>query len=490
MEKEEGKMSPEERKMAKVNSFLEDIDAQLERLIINIQKEKDIKDVKTGNRSVYETSALNNLLDTINAIHIDGNESVLIAISSKYDKAIEILEGAVKEDPEYASQMKAELGRLLTNKTERFDPISETYKEFAQRVDRGEIEGEYYRGKADEKGAEIEAKEEFYKKKRGNFYKVAAQIKQPVEALRLQIEIGKKYNELSKINNEVKRTELELKAPDLDESKKEELTTKLEGLKEKRGKLVEEFQKIAVDKDGKKIEKAEGKSDQEFIDGINPMIFDEALEARIAKVKEAVLAMPEEDRKATFIGQDLQEAGEFDLSTNFDLNTIKGIEALVSAIGQQNALWNAKMKADGYDKSKLQEEQDYYQKKSIGQIEEVADGSEQLVPVKTKFWERFKFNRQYGGRIKSFFGAFARRKVEEKMNEVAAYNAQQSKLNEIKSQGLSFLEKNRVHLSKVNTKNKNDVGVAYNIALTQDEINKFFDKKEQDAHNKEDDGER
>lgn len=483
-------MENEDRKIAKVNSFLADLDKQLETMIMNIEKEKDIADARTGSTgATIDTRAVSEFVDTINAIHIDGDDKVLAAISGKYDKAIELLNTEINKEnnQQYKAQMEKELNRLQDNKSVRFDPIAETYKELVSRLEKGEVQQDYYQNKADEKAAEIKTKEYEYKFKNGNIDLVLAKLQEPISKLKAKTEIKEKYEELKKINADIEKIEGELKATGLSEEDKKKKEEELKSLTEKRKALVNEFEKTATDKDGNKYKRADGKTDKEYIESLDESKIEEAINEMAKGVKDTISNMPMQDRRITILGKDMKEKGRaIDLANQPDLDTVEGIDKFVELLKQQKALWNDKVKENGYDKVKLQQEFENYSKQAQGQP--IEQSSIALADTKTSFGDRFNYNRKQNGIIKSFFKSlFNKKETESAMRQEYARNYEELSKEETKKHALEYLEKNRNSLNKLDERSKKSDAKAYrdsmryNVNVTQAEINKFWDKKREEA---------
>lgn len=481
-------MENEDRKIAVVNRHLENLDKQLQELIDAIIADKQIYDSESGKGSTTETGAMKNFIRTINAIRIDGNEKVLVAISRRYEKAINLLNTEIgrDDDNEYKEQLKAELDRLLDNKSTRFDPVSETYQELATRLERGEAQRNYYQNKADVIAAKMKKKEKDYKSKNGNIDIVLAELEEPISRLERKKEIKRKYEELKKINNHIKKLEEELKDPNLSDEDKAKKGEKLNSLKEKRKSLAEEFEKTATDKDGNKYKREDGKTDEEYIDGLDKTKIEAAIEEMAKAVQATLNNMPEEDRLVTFLGLDMKEDKRAtDLAKYSDLDKVDGIEELLEALRVQKQLWNDKAREDGYDKTKLQQEFENYSKQARGELTEPTTVA--LGETKTSFWERFRHNRKSNGVFKSFFKSFARGKTETKMREEYAKNYEEFDQEEAKKHALKYLEKNKEKLTPLRERDKKHNEELYrrqlkvNVDITQADLNAFWDKKRAEA---------
>ena len=484
-----------DRKMQKVIAFLKDLDSQLDNLIINIEKEKDIVDARLGTDNVVDTNTINRFIDTINAIHIDGNEDVLIKINSKYNKAISLLSAEINRDDNatYKAQMEAELGKLMDNKSVRFDPISETYKELSARLDRGEVQHDYYKDKADQKEAEIKLKENQYKFKNGNIDIILATLQEPMDKLEGKMNIKKKYEELKKINSDIKKLEDKLKDPNLDAGERGLEEEELNSLKEKRKNLAQEFEQTATDKDGNKYKRANGKSDEEYINSIDKRAIEQAIADMARQVSEVLNNMPEDDRKITLLNRNMQEGEMVDVANMVGVNTPDGMKYLIGSLKEQKKLWNDKVKEQGYNKEKLQQDLENYQRQSRGVPSQPQPQPETtaLGETRTSFWERFKHNRKENGVIKSFFKSFARKKTEEEMREeYVDNNRNYEKLDkaEAKKHALEYLEKNRKNLNRIDSRDDKESfknSLRYNVNLTESEINQFWDEKQSQENDRE-----
>ena len=357
----------DEQKLRKAIDLLEKLDAKLENMIMEIEQEKDRKDGRVGYREAYDTLntyVVSDYIDTINSIQIEGNEDILIKINAKYNDAIKALKDAIQNnDPYYKKQFERELSRLTENKAINYDSIAETYKEISERLDRGEIQKDYFQGKANEKDAEIKYKEKQYKQKNGNIDIVSVAIKDEYDMLQQKVQIQRLYKELLDLNTKIENVEHEISSGILTEEEEQQKNQELEELKEKRKKAVEKFEEIATDKDGKKYKKEEGKSDKEYIDELDATKIREAIDEAVDKFKTTLSGISTEDAEITLLDKEMNESGTLQLST-IPINGPKDAEGIVKLLAEQKALWNIKAKEQGYDKAKLINERDSYQDKA------------------------------------------------------------------------------------------------------------------------------
>lgn len=485
-------------KMQKALDLLEQLDRKASQLAMKIEEEKDILDGITGvedPNATLDTKVVTDYINTINAVKIGDKEEILIKINSEYDKAIKILKDAIENsDPLYEKQFEQELDRLEANKSTRFDPIAETYKEIAGRLERGEIQRDYFQSKADEKQAEIDLKDKHYKEKYGNIDNIIAVTKKPYEKMQEKVEIQRLYNELKKINEDIRLKEEKLATDtSLSDEEVDELKEKIEELKEKRKEKVEEFAKFATDKDGKPYKKAADKSDKDYINELDENKIQEAIDATIVEFKSELNKLSLEDRKMTLLDKDMRENGEIDLN-NMQFNTHKDVEAALAMLKMQKNLWKQKALDEGYDKKKLNRERNDYQEKADSYDEIDYDNGEYLPAANygTTFKDRFNFNRQKHGAIKSFFKSiFGKAATEEEMQQ--SYGDSYMGVEDAKKEALKYLTKNRSKLNEINVKDrkkkefKNKLN--YNVRLTQSEVEKFWDKKA-DEQSRDDDNQR
>lgn len=469
----------EERRIRRANMLLERMDQILEDMIDQIVLQKDEEDARTGRSSIVDGRATTNFINKINALHIDGDKDILVAINDKYDNAIKALKAAMKEeDAIYKAQFKNELDKIMQNKSERYDSIAETYKELSDRLDKGEMQRDYFQDKADKKQAEIDVKEGYYKNKIGNADEIAVTLEPEEKELAEKEEFKQKYEKLVKLNRDIEQVENDLKNPDLEEEDKEKLEHKLERLKEERQQAVEEFSTIAKDKDGKKYEKPEGKSDKDYIDEIDKNRVDEAVIVALQAFNGKISAMDSDKKKITELDKDLNEVGELDIS-KIPVTDHKSAKELLNKIALQKRLWRAKMERDGFDKAKLKREKQEFQDRADSYDEEVAsyDDEDRYPVVQEKFDWRHP--------IQSIKNLFQRRKNQNVVNN-------DFDIEKTKKEALKYLEKNTGDLAKIKTtdrKNNKDKflnNLRYNVSVSQEAINKFWDREE--TKNKEDKG--
>lgn len=463
----------EEQRIKDINKALKDLDQIIENAVTNIRAEF-IRN--TGGTRITETRVTSEFKNIINTIEIDGDEDLLAAINEKYDNYINTIKEAIeKGNPKYKDRFEDELFNITRNKAKEFDPINETYQELSDRLDRGEVQREYFQDKADRKQVEIEDKEEFYKEKIGNADRIVNALEPEAEKIAQKEAIKRQYNKLLKLNRDIEEVEKDLKAPDLEDEEKAKLEEKLEKLKEDRKQAVEEFSKTATDKEGKKYEKPEGKSDKDYITEIDPNRVNEAISNAVQGFNQKMSTMNPSKAQITLLDIDLQEDSILDMTTQ-RVTDRESAEELLDMISSQKSLWQEKMKIDGFDKAKLKREQEEFQEKADLYDEEIAryDDEDRYPVVQEKFdWKH---------PIQSIRSFFQRRKSQKTINEDFDIDA-------TKKEALKYLEKNKSKLQEIKSsdrksKNKttrenffNDLRV--NVSYVKPTVKKSWDKQAQ-----------
>lgn len=470
----------EEIRIKRANMQLERLDKILEDMIDQIAIQKDVEDERTGGATIIDADVTRNFTNIVNAIRTDGNEDILVAINAKYEKAIEALKDAIENDEDrYKDQFKHEFDKIIKNKEEKYEPIAETYRELSGRLERGEVQRDYFQDMADKKQVELDVNEEYYKEKMGNGEELAYVLEPEREKIAQKEEIQQKYQELVNLNKRIEKIEKDLSNPDLDEDEKEELEEELENLKEEREQAVKEFEKTARDKDGNKYVKAEGKSDKDYINELDKDKIQEAIDEAYVSFKNKLNGIDPDKRKITILDQNLQERGEVDLGAIIANGSDKDAIKILDEIEVQKKLWKAKMKSQGFDKTKLQKEKQEYQEKanSYSGTNEIYDtnydtNEEYNYPVESK-----KFDWRHP--ILSIKRMFKRRNQDESTKTTD----ENFNLKATKKEALRYLENNKERLAKVNPNDKKRNrekylnNLNYNVSLTEKEINDFWNKE-------------
>lgn len=473
---EEKKEKIEKKRYERAIMQLERLDKILEDMIDQIAIQKDVEDERTGGATIIDADVTRNFTNIVNAIRTDGNEELLMKINTKYERAIEALKDAIENDEDkYKNQFKYELDKIIKNKDEKYEPIAETYRELSGRLERGEVQRDYFQDMADKKQVELDVNEEYYKEKMGNGEELAYILKPEREKIAQKEEIQQKYQELVKLNKRIEKIEEDLNNPDLEEDDKKELEKNLESLKEEREQAVKEFEKTARDKDGNKYVKAEGKSDKDYINELDKDKIQEAIDEAYASFKNKLNGIDPDKRKITILDQNLQERGEVDLGAIIANGSDKDAIRILDEIEIQKKLWKAKMKSQGFDKTKLQKEKQEYQEKanSYSGTNEIYDTNEEYnYPVESK-----KFDWRHP--ILSIKRMFKRRN----QDETTKTKDENFNLKATKKEALRYLENNKERLAKVNPNDKKRNrekylnNLNYNVSLTEKEINDFWNKE-------------
>lgn len=476
----------EENRIRRANRVLAEIDQILENMIDEIIIQRDEEVASTGVAgTIVDGEATNRFKRKINALRINGDENILIAINDKYDKAISSLKNAMREeDISYKAQFKNELDKIMANKTERFDSIAETYKELSDRLERGEVQRDYYQDKADKKQAEIDVKEDFYKEKIGNADKIAVSLEPELEKIAEKDEVQKKYQRLLKLNADIERIENDLRDPDLEDEEKEKLETKLEKLKKERKEAVEEFSKTAKDKDGNKYEKEDGKSDKDYINELDASRIQEAIDNAVQVFNDKIGAMDPAKRKITLLDKNLNENGDMDIS-GLPVSDYKSANQLLDVLATQKKLWQAKMERDGFDKAKLKREKQELQERANSYDDEAiryedGDGNKYNYPIQD---EKFSWRHP----IRSIKAFFQRKKHKKTINN-------EFDIVETKKEALKYLEKNKDDLAEINLadkkrdKDKFMNNLRHNVSVSEQAVNKFWDRDASKDKSKDDEG--
>lgn len=479
MAKTRGTMSYEEEQRIKdINKALRDLDQIIENAVTSIRTEV-IRN--TGGAPIAETRATSEFKNIINTIEIDGDEDLLKEINEKYDDYIKKINEAIeKGNPKFKAQFQNELRSITTNRSQNFDPIYETYQELSDRLDRGEVQRDYFQDKADRKQTEIDDKEEFYKEKIGNADRIANTLEPEAEKIAQKEEIKRQYEKLLKLNRDIEKVENDLRAPDLEDEEKAKLEEKLEELKEDRKEAVEEFSKTATDKDGKKYEKPEGKSDKDYITEIDSNRVDEAILMAVQGFNQKMTAMDPDKRKVMNLDTDLNEMGEFDIAT-LPVTDYKSAEKLLNSVASLKSLWKDKMKRDGFDKAKMQREQKEFQEKAdfydegMAEYDEYSHDDGARYPVAQ---EKFDWKHP----IQSIRSLFQRRKNQKTVNN-------DFDIDETKKEVLKYLEKNKGNLAQVKASDRNSKNktvresflnaIRFNVSKTTPTVKKSWDKQAQ-----------
>lgn len=203
----------EEQRIKIINEKLKILDEIIEEAVTKIAIQFD---TNTTGRPITEATATNRFRTIINSIEIDGDEDLLATINEKYDNYINTIKEAIEEgEPKYKAQFRTELGNITDNKSQNFDPIKETYQELSDRLDRGEVQRDYFQDKADRKQAEIDDKEEFYKEKIGNADRIVNTLEPEAEKIAQKEAIKRQYNKLLQLNRDIEKVENDLRAQKL-----------------------------------------------------------------------------------------------------------------------------------------------------------------------------------------------------------------------------------------------------------------------------------
>ena len=467
----------EEQRIKIINKKLERLDKIIEEAVTDIAIQFD---TNTTGRPITEATATKNFRSIINSIEIDGDEDLLDTINEKYDNYINTIKEAIqKGNAKYKVQFKTELANITDNKSQNFDPIAETYQELSDRLDRGEMQRDYFQDKADRKQTEIDDKEEFYKEKIGNADRIANTLEPEAEKIAQKEEIKRQYEKLLKLNRDIEKVENDLRAPDLEDEEKAKLEEKLEELKEDRKEAVEEFSKTATDKDGKKYEKPEGKSDKDYITEIDSNRVDEAILMAVQGFNQKMTAMDPDKRKVMNLDSDLNEIGEFDIAT-LAVTDYKSAEKLLNSVASLKSLWKDKMKRDGFDKAKMQREQKEFQEKADLYDEEVAKYDDEYSDEAGYPIVQEKFNWRHP--IQSIKNFFKRRNNQKTVNN-------DFDIDETKKEILKYLEKNKGSLVEVKASDRNSKNktvresflnaIRFNVSKTTPTVKKSWDKQAQ-----------
>ena len=473
----------EETRIRRVNKVLERLDKMIEDLVDDIVLQNDEESAVAGRDVVIDATATDAFIRKINSLKINGDELTLVGINDRYNKAIKALKDAMKsDDPKYKKQFKNEFDRIIENKTNtKFDAIVETYKEISARLDRGEVQRDYFQDKADKKQAEIDIQDRKYDEKIGAVDEIIVSLEEPAKEINEKQQFKEQYEKLKSLSQDIEDIETELKDPDLDDEEKEEKEEELKKLQEKRKELLEEFENNATDKDGKKYKRQEGKSDKEYIEALDETKIDEAIQEAINKFNNKAKNI--KNAKFTILDRNLKEMGETDINT-INITDSKQSEKLLSQLSIQKKLWKQRMVKDGYDKAKLMKEKAEFQNKAdkyVNNVVKQTQNSErresttndpESYPVPDKFNWRHPF--------KSIKAMFQRKKAQKKVqkNVAKGYN-----VDKTKEQALKYLEENKSELQKINSKDKNKKRsnfkdeLKYNVSVSEQAINEFWDKE-------------
>ena len=385
----------------------------------------------------------------------------------------------MKNIKQYQNGAIAEIDK---NRQKNYDPIAETYKEFTDRLEKGKTQQEYFQEKADSKKAELENKEAEYSAQMGNLEGLTAKLDSKefsTEELEKKEEFLKQYQELKNLNDQIEKIEQDLNDPDIDDDKKNELTTELEQLKEKRKEAVEKFAQEATNKDGKKYEKEADESDKDYINGLDEVEIKEAVKVALDEFKQKLAAIP--DNEATFTKLNKYFQGISENIKNRSIDSNDDIKALKKELKQQKILWESKKEIDGFDKAELRSEMNKYQDKadsytttSKASANTVTKSSNEVplpVPEEKISWKH---------PIKKLQRWWQRRKADKEVQQEQVDD--NFDITETKKEALKYLESNKKELNKVDINKKKSQkyrdSIKYNVSLTEAEINDFWDKQQ------------
>lgn len=385
----------------------------------------------------------------------------------------------MKNIKQYQNGAIAEIDK---NRQKNYDPIAETYKEFTDRLEKGKTQQEYFQEKADSKKAELENKEAEYSAQMGNLEGLTAKLDSKefsTEELEKKEEFLKQYQELKNLNDQIEKIEQDLNDPDIDDDKKNELTTKLEQLKEKRKEAVEKFAQEATNKDGKKYEKEADESDKDYINGLDEVEIKEAVKVALDEFKQKLAAIPDNEATITMLDRDFK--GSSINMKNMPITSNDDIKALKKELKKQKKLWEAKKVKDGFDKAELRSEMNKYQDKadsytttSKASANTVTKSSNEVplpVPEEKISWKH---------PIKKLQRWWQRRKADKEVQQEQVDD--NFDITETKKEALKYLESNKKELNNVDINKKKSQkyrdSIKYNVSLTEAEINDFWDKQQ------------
>ena len=480
----------EELRIRKALDLLDQLDKKLANLVMRIAQEKDREDGRTLTENpdtTVDTMAMRDFIDTINSIKFYDNEDILIAINAKYDEAINTLRQAIEnEDPYYQKQFTSELIKLEDNKTLRYDAIAETYKEIVDRLERGDTQKDYLQSKIDEKQGEMDSKEIEYRDKNGNIDFILASVKGEYEKIQEQVEMRKICSTINSLTTTINDLEDQIRRGVFSEEELPQKQERLEKLKNKRKELLNRFAEEARDKDGKSyryIDQADGKP---HVD-LNMTRTEEAVDKAVEDFKAKLQSLPEEKRIFTLLDKDMKELDVVDAS-EYIINDPIDAKDVMEEMKEAKSLWLEKAKQQGYDKTKLKQEKEKLEEK-LDQYNQVIDSRENdtELPVMgngTTYKQRYEFNRKKHNPIVSFFkSVFASGKTEEEMtNEFKLPGAfLDVDMDKTKKEVLRSLNDNKYRLNGLNVKDRNKQKfkdkLTYNVKITEEEVNKFWDKE-------------
>lgn len=385
----------------------------------------------------------------------------------------------MKNIKQYQNGAIAEIDK---NRQKNYDPIAETYKEFTDRLEKGKTQQEYFQEKADSKKAELENKEAEYSAQMGNLEGLTAKLDSKefsTEELEKKEEFLKQYQELKNLNDQIEKIEQDLNDPDIDDDKKNELTTKLEQLKEKRKEAVEKFAQEATNKDGKKYEREADESDKDYINGLDEVEIKEAVKVALDEFKQKLAAIPDNEATITMLDRDFK--GSSINMKNMPITSNDDIKALKKELKKQKKLWEAKKVKDGFDKAELRSEMNKYQDKadsyttinkaSANTVTKSSNEAPLPVPEEKISWKH---------PIKKLQRWWQRRKVDKEVQQEQVDD--NFDITETKKEALKYLESNKKELNKVDINKKKSQkyrdSIRYNVSLTETEINDFWDKQQ------------
>ena len=308
------------------------------------------------------------------------------------------------------------------------------------------------------------------------------------EELEKKEEFLKQYQELKNLNDQIEKIEQDLNDPDIDDDKKNELTTELEQLKEKRKEAVEKFAQEATNKDGKKYEKEADESDKDYINGLDEVEIKEAVKVALDEFKQKLAAIPDNEATITMLDRDFKGSSinmkNMPIMENMSFESIKSnddIKALKKELKKQKKLWKAKKVKDGFDKAELRSEMNKYQDKadsytttSKASANTVTKSSNEVplpVPEEKISWKH---------PIKKLQRWWQRRKADKEVQQEQVDD--NFDITETKKEALKYLESNKKELNKVDINKKKSQkyrdSIRYNVSRTEAEINDFWDKQQ------------
>lgn len=478
----------EEKRIQRANMVLAKLDKIVEGMIDQIVLQKDEEDSARGTSTIVDGAATNNFIRKINALHIDGDENILIAIQERYDKAIDALKAAMREeDDSYKAQFKNELDKIMNNKYIRYDTIATTYKELVGRLERGEVQRDYYQEKADKKQEEIDSKEDFYKDRIGNADKILIILEPEAQKIKEKETVKKYYDRLVKLNGEIDVTKRALADPALDDDDKSYYEENLKRFTKERKLLVEEFSTRATDKDGKKYEKPEGKSDEDYIKDIDPNRVQEALDHAVQSFNNKINGMDSAKRTIIPLDKDFNEETPLDIANIGLVTNYKGANDIIDYINVQKKLWRTKMERDGFDKAKLnkekqklQERADIYDGIARGYNDEGATRIEDTGYDKYKYPIKQKFDWRHPFRSIRTYLERRRNENQEQKTMKSEFNIRKTKKQALKD--IENLDKQgqlqKIDLSdKKRNKDKFLNDLQRNVSVSEIAVDKFWNKE-------------